>query len=875
MPDAPHPSLPFMQQPQTRTITSPPPRHEALPFLPPSGPAEPSHGGELAGSDARTAAGSTAVAVAAPALEIPAGATSDVPAPAVKSQPGRNHWLDAVRGIAVIRVVLWHAFASAFLSWTITTMPAMFFVAGSLLAYSLDKRPFDQLLNKRMKRLLIPYWTLGGALLLVLAVVHRLSPSAATDMSFGQFFAWLVPIVDPRGSAWEAGWIATPLWYLRCYLWLLLLSPLYRTAHRKWGSIILVVPVLGVFAVDWFIRNPEFAPALFTSYKWYLGDLFTYSFFLILGFAHHDGVAKRLSRRDRLEWACLGLAAALLWMAQVDVLDNVVNNSYPMLMFVGVAWLGLFLAFEKEVASLQTMRYTAPIMQWIGRRAMTVYLWHTTAIVFAYWVRAQVAPDSSRLVIIPIILVATMVLSLLFGWVEDVAAGKPAEWWPGRPINHQWNSLSSDRRRSWTGALGGLTIGIIAMGFWLGSSTTAQASDVPAAVGNTATNALGLPPAPSAKPPEVTFEPASVNDDEGIGLPPAPSAKPPEVTFEPTDEGGETDRAQAPAELAFADSPHAEIQTRVQEAIDAWRMREDIDGLYLGVSLPEGDQLLFTSGSALDGAALSVDDDFDLTSVTKTMTSALILSLVDDGIIELDDTIPDLEVFPDYPFADRVTYRQLLMHTSGITTYAETEAYTADGWYDQELTVNDALTLSAGQDLAWEPGTNVGYSSTGYFTLGLLAAQWLDTDYETALQERIFDRAGMPDSYLDDSSYQGWVGFSSGGVRSTLSDLLNWGSALYRERTVVSAQAVEAMLDLDNPWSAGLGSYPVCPCYLDDDGNKVVSSMGHNGGQATIQWSWEDNLVIAAGVTESWTDETTQSHIEELLESVRIAVTSE
>ena len=122
-----------------------------------------------------------------------------------------------MRGIAVIRVVLWHAFASAFLSWTVTTMPAMFFVAGSLLAYSLDKRPFDQLLNKRMKRLLIPYWTLGGALLLVLAIVHRLDPSAATDMSFGQFFAWLVPIVDPRGSAWEAGWIATPLWYCLLY----------------------------------------------------------------------------------------------------------------------------------------------------------------------------------------------------------------------------------------------------------------------------------------------------------------------------------------------------------------------------------------------------------------------------------------------------------------------------------------------------------------------------------------------------------------------------------------------------------------------------------------------------------------------------------
>lgn len=829
-----------------------------------------------------------AVSIEAPqdaASVSPAETGSPEAAPVAKKPSGRNHWLDAVRGIAVIRVVLWHAFASAFLSWTITTMPAMFFVAGSLLAYSLDKRPFEQLLNKRMKRLLIPYWTLGGALLVVLAVVHRFDPSAATDMSFGQFFAWLVPIVDPRGSAWEAGWIATPLWYLRCYLWLLLLSPIYRAAHRKWGSMILLVPILGIFIVDWFIRNPEFAPEIFTAYKWYVGDLVTYSFFLILGFAHHDGIAKRLTRRDRLEWAGLGLAASLLWISQIDVLDNVVNNSYPMLLFVGIAWLGLFLAFEKEIASLQTMRFTAPIMQWIGRRAMTVYLWHTTAIVFAYWMRAQIAPDSSRLIIIPMILIGTMVLSLLFGWVEDVAAGKPAEWWPGRPIKHQWNGLSIDVRRSWTGALGGLTIGIIAMGFWLGSSTTAQASPGPVGESDDGGSSLGLPPAPSAKPPEVTFDSAPAEEGDGLGLPPAPSAKPPEVTFDSSEEPtGDTAaepiddamvEADAPQEMAFADGEYADIEARVQEAIDEWRLDQDIDGMYLGVSLPQGEQLLFTSGNLPDGAAMTVEDDFDITSVTKTMTSALIMSLVDDGLISLDDTIPDLDVFPDYPFADRVTYRQLLTHTSGITTYKETAAYTADGWFNRELTVDDALSLSAGQDLAWEPGTEVGYSSTGYFTLGVLAGQWLGTDYETALQERIFDQADMPNSYLDTSPYQGWVGFSSGGVRSTLSDLLSWGSALYRERTVISDEAVEAVIDLDNPWSAGLGSYPVCPCYLDDDGNKVVASIGHNGGQATIQWSWEDDLVIAAGVTESWTDETTQSHIVALLTSVRTAVAGE
>ncbi|MEM7092258.1 MAG: serine hydrolase [Actinomycetota bacterium] len=867
--------------------------HPAVPFMRRSDRAEPA---ASAAEAATEPAGAVAVATAPSEVAADVAApsptstpTEDEAAAKPKSSPGRNHWLDAVRGIAVIRVVLWHAFASAFLSWTITTMPAMFFVAGSLLAYSLDKRPFDQLLNKRMKRLLIPYWTLGGALLLVLAIVHRMDPSATTDMSFGQFFAWLVPIVDPRGSAWEAGWVATPLWYLRCYLWLLLLSPLLRSAHRRWGARVLMVPFAAVFVVDWLIRHPEIAPETFTTYKWYLGDLFTYSFFLMLGFAHHDGAAKRLSRRDRLEWAALGLAAALLWIARIDVIDNVVNNSYPMLLFVGIAWLGFFLAFEQEIAKLQTMRYTAPVMRWIGQRAMTVYLWHTTAIVFAYWARAQFAPESSRLVLIPIILVGTMFLSLLFGWVEDISAGKPAEWWPGRPMQHRWNGLATDKRRSYVGALGGLTVGIIAMGFLLGGTGSAQASGAGSS-SDSGGGGLALPPAPSAKPPEVTFGDAPPADDDdgggGLALPPAPSAKPPEVEFETAEapelsqqppeavfeDAAESAVGQAPEELAFVEGDYDEVQARVQVAIDDWLAGQGIDGMYLGVSMPNGDQLLFTTGTLPDGSAMTVEDDFDITSVTKTMTSALIMTLVDDGVISLDDTIPDLEVYPGYPFAGRVTYRQLLMHTSGITTYKETDVYTSDGWWERELTVLDALDLSSTQDLAWEPGTDVGYSSTGYITLGLVGGQLLGTDYETALQERVFARANMPNSFLDTTPYQGWVGFSSGGVRSTLSDLLNWGAALYRDRTVISNEAVEAVINLDNPWSAGLGSYPVCPCYLDDDGNKVVASIGHNGGQATVQWSWEDDLVIAAGVTESWTDETTQSHIVELLINVRQAV---
>ena len=181
----------------------------------------------------------------------------------------RDGFLDTVRAIALIRVIIWHTLAWASISWFVASMPAMFFVAGSLLARSIDKRPWKQLLKTRLRRLLLPFWTFGAVVLTVLGLVHHFSGTADTAISPVKLLAWLVPLADPHGSAWEAGWASTPLWYLRCYLWLLLLSPLLRRAHRRFGLKVLLAPLVGIVVVDFLIRNPDLAPSAFTAVKYY------------------------------------------------------------------------------------------------------------------------------------------------------------------------------------------------------------------------------------------------------------------------------------------------------------------------------------------------------------------------------------------------------------------------------------------------------------------------------------------------------------------------------------------------------------------------------------------------------------------------------
>lgn len=765
----------------------------------------------------------------------------------------REPFLDAVRGIAVVRVVLWHTFAGVVLSWTVASMPAMFFVAGSLLAQSLSRRPFRQLVRARLQRLLVPFWAFGAVVLSVLAIVHRIDGTASTAIAPNRLLGWLVPIVDPRGSDWESGWVSTPLWYLRCYLWLLLAAPILLRIHRRLRSTAIVLAAVGVFAVDWVVRHQQQVPAELFAIRWYLGDAVTYALFLMLGFAHRDGAFDRVPQRARIEWAGLSLAAALVWIAWVRPASLVVNDSYPLLLFVGCAWLFVFLAAERWIGSLTRRAVIGPVLAWLGRRSMTVYLWHPPAIVGAYWVRARYLPGSPTWAVLPLVALGTIGLCVVFGWIEDRSAGRRAEWWPGHRLAISGGS-GSGGRATWTatGLVVGLALGIVVVSIGLPVAGTAPASATAELQGTSSSEAepgggLALPPAPSAKPEAADF-----------GAEPAPAVAP--VDLAPT----------MPA-AAASTVPGDAGEAQVLAAVDAWRAQQVVDGVVLSVALPGAEPITVVSGQAADQSPLEPAQPRPVTSVTKTMTAALILQLVDDGLIGLDDPLPVLDAVPDFPFAGQVTVRQLLQHTSGVPNYSDTAAWAPVA--GQAITPVEALQLAASEPLTWEPGTAQGYSSTGYLTLGLLAEQLTGQPYDELLQQRFFDPFGMVGASVDTTETAGWVGFSAGGVVATSLDLARWGTALLVDRSVLSEASLAEMINVDNEFASGLGLNPVCPCSTTQAGERVYTSIGHHGGEASIQYSPSDGVAIGLQLTESlWTSELNQSDVAELLASVRAAL---
>ncbi len=140
----------------------------------------------------------------------------------------------------------------------------------------------------------------------------------------------------------------------------------------------------------------------------------------------------RLGRRDLVEWLLVGAIATVVAWRYFPADDGVVNHSYPALLTSGIAWLAAALLARPLLSRVPQMPVLGAVLYWMTRRAMSIYLWHSPAIVGAYLIARTMNVDPSPAVVLGLVIPLVMVASVLTGWIEDVAGGRPAELWPTR-----------------------------------------------------------------------------------------------------------------------------------------------------------------------------------------------------------------------------------------------------------------------------------------------------------------------------------------------------------------------------------------------------------------------------------------------------------
>ncbi len=145
---------------------------------------------------------------------------------------------------------------------------------------------------------------------------------------------------------------------------------------------------------------------------------------------------------------------------------------------------------------------------------------------------------------------------------------------------------------------------------------------------------------------------------------------------------------------------------------------------------------------------INANTPLHLASISKVLTAAVILKLIDFNKLELDQKINT--ILPEFPYED-ITIKMLLNHRSGLPNYA----YFCDDrkiWDRNMLQNQDILDLLAKHkfDLYFKPDKKFGYCNTNYAMLALVIEKITHMNYRDAMKKIIFDPLGMKDTYVFD-----------------------------------------------------------------------------------------------------------------------------
>src|SRR5215831_7597500 len=114
------------------------------------------------------------------------------------------------------------------------------------------------------------------------------------------------------------------------------------------------------------------------------------------------------------------------------------------------------------------------------------------------------------------------------------------------------------------------------------------------------------------------------------------------------------------------------------------------------------------------GIRFTADTPTYLASLTKQFTGMAVMMLAEQHKLSYTDSLS--KFFPEFPpYAQKITIRQLLNHTSGMPDYVGL------GLERPGLTNQDVLQALVRQDsLQFTPGQKWEYSNSGYVLLGLI-----------------------------------------------------------------------------------------------------------------------------------------------------------
>jgi len=202
--------------------------------------------------------------------------------------------------------------------------------------------------------------------------------------------------------------------------------------------------------------------------------------------------------------------------------------------------------------------------------------------------------------------------------------------------------------------------------------------------------------------------------------------------------------------ISCKSASNKEIETK---SFELEKLQASIDSLFnseVGQNEPGAAILVSYDGEMIIGKGYGLRDvennepitastNMRMASLSKQFTALCILSLIDKGMLSLND---EAYSYLPYPIFKKRTIEHLLNHTSGLPDYYE---YFERNWDKSKIVENKNVLnwLSTNPDPVFEPGKKWEYSNTAYLMLALIVEESSGTEFSKYAKENVFMKAGM------------------------------------------------------------------------------------------------------------------------------------
>ncbi|MBD8526891.1 serine hydrolase [Pseudomarimonas arenosa] len=313
------------------------------------------------------------------------------------------------------------------------------------------------------------------------------------------------------------------------------------------------------------------------------------------------------------------------------------------------------------------------------------------------------------------------------------------------------------------------------------------------------------------------------------------------------------------AAIGLANGASAFDDASLQQALNQ-RLAGDRSGACMAAAVIEQGQVS-RALSCADPAQLDrigFEHSFEIGSVSKTMNAALLAMLVAEGKLDLDDPLtkhlPKGSKAPEFD-GQPIRLRHLLTHTSGLPSIAPSWQLSNPANPYSTLKQKDLFSALGKIELATAPGSKFEYSNFGAMLLSWVVSKTADQDYQTLIQQRLFEPLTMQQAYIKKPGksvpvVQGhtpnrqptpaWTFPADtagvGGVRASLNDMIRYLQAHLQPAEDALGQALartHETLD-ENPGKGIAWAWMVAPL---NDREYLVHEGGTGGFSAFVAFS--------------------------------------